>query len=62
MTKHKGYGLAHILDKRKAEFVAQGFNEKQAEKKAVELINKMPQIVEKGKLTRDDKNPLKDRV
>lgn len=39
---HKGYGLAHILDKRTAEL--------KSEEKALEFIQKLPEIIEKGTL------------
>ncbi|MEE3705564.1 hypothetical protein V2I29_08305, partial [Campylobacter sp. CX2-8023-23] len=48
--KHKGYGLAHILDKRTAEFIEQGLSKKQAEAKAIELINKLPDIIKNGEI------------
>ncbi|RAZ54638.1 putative barnase/colicin E5 family endoribonuclease, partial [Campylobacter hyointestinalis] len=45
---HKGYGLSHILDKRVAEFMEQGLSKEQAEAKAKELINKLPDIIKNG--------------
>lgn len=48
--KHKGYGLSHILDKRIAEFMEQGLSKEQAEAKAIELINKLPDIIKNGKI------------
>ena len=48
--KHKGYGLAHILDKRMAEFMEQGLSKEQAEAKAIELINKLPDIIKNGEI------------
>ncbi|MCR8679616.1 MULTISPECIES: DUF3519 domain-containing protein [Campylobacter] len=57
--KHKGYGLAHILDKRMAEFMEQGLNKEQAEAKAIELINKLPDIIKNGNLIKDDKGRLR---
>ena len=55
LEKHKGYGLAHILDKRKAEFMQQGLSEAEAEAKALELINNIPNIISKGKIIKDEK-------
>lgn len=50
--KHKGYGLAHILDKRKAEFMQQGFSEVEAEAKAIDFTkNEIANIIENGKIT-----------
>lgn len=50
--KHKGYGLAHILDKRKAEFMQQGLSEAQAEAKAIDFTkNEIANIIENGKIT-----------
>ncbi|WP_086237799.1 DUF3519 domain-containing protein [Campylobacter porcelli] len=57
--KHKGYGLAHILDKRMAEFMEQGLSKEQAEAKAIELINKLPDIIKNGNLIKDDKGRLR---
>ncbi|WP_096027423.1 PBECR2 nuclease fold domain-containing protein [Campylobacter lanienae] len=48
--KHKGYGLSHILDKRMAEFMEQGLSKEQAEVKAKELINKLPDIIKNGEV------------
>ena len=48
--KHKGYGLSHILDKRMAEFMEQGLSKEQAEAKAIELINKLPDIIKNGQI------------
>ena len=49
-TNHKGYGLSHILDKRTAEFMQEGLSEREAKAKAEELIGKIPNIVENGKV------------
>ena len=57
--KRKGYGLAHILDKRKSEFIGQGLSETEAEAKAMELINNIPNIISKGKIIRDEKGRLR---
>ena len=49
--KHKGYGLAHILDKRKSEFVEQGANESEAAQKAAEFAkNEISNIMQNGKI------------
>ena len=47
---HKGYGLAHILDKRKAEFIEKGFTNTEAEHKTLELIKKIPSVIDNGKI------------
>ena len=57
--KHKGYGLSHILDKRIAQFMEQGLSKEQAEAKAIEFINKLPDIIKNGNLIRDDKGRLR---
>ncbi|EPM6812569.1 hypothetical protein ACTPFS_001660 [Campylobacter upsaliensis] len=50
--KHKGYGLSHILDKRKAEFMEQGLSESEAEARVLEFAkNEIGDIIEKGKIT-----------
>ena len=49
-TNHKGFGLSHILDKRTAEFMQEGLSEREAKAKAEELIGKIPNIVENGKV------------
>ncbi|STO96242.1 PBECR2 nuclease fold domain-containing protein [Helicobacter canis] len=52
LEKHDGYGLAHILDKRKAEFMQQGLSEAEAEAKALEFAkNEIADIIENGKIT-----------
>ena len=54
--KHKGYGLAHILDKRKAEFMQKGLSEAEAEAKAMEFAkNEISDIVQNGKITNKPK-------
>ncbi|MDL0147698.1 hypothetical protein NYG95_08825, partial [Campylobacter felis] len=51
LEKHKGYGLAHILDKRKSEFVEQGASESEAAQKAVEFAkNEISNIMQNGKI------------
>ncbi|WP_267893001.1 putative barnase/colicin E5 family endoribonuclease, partial [Helicobacter trogontum] len=47
---HKGYGLAHILDKRKAEFIEKGFSNTEAEHKTLELIKKIPSVIDNGQI------------
>ncbi|MCI5968495.1 MAG: hypothetical protein MRZ19_03195, partial [Helicobacter sp.] len=56
---HKGYGLAHILDKRIAEFMEQGLSKAEAEAKALELIRNIPNIVSDGKVVKDKKGRLR---
>ncbi|ENZ0443426.1 PBECR2 nuclease fold domain-containing protein [Campylobacter upsaliensis] len=51
LEKHKGYGLAHILDKRKSEFVEQGASESEAAQKAAEFAkNEISNIMQNGKI------------
>ncbi|WP_096024673.1 hypothetical protein [Campylobacter lanienae] len=57
--KHKGYGLAHILDKRMAEFMEQGLSKEEAEAKAIELINKLPDIIKNGEIIKLGENRVK---
>ena len=52
LEKHDGYGLTHIIDKRKAEFMQQGLSEAEAEAKALEFAkNEITDIIENGKIT-----------
>ena len=57
--KHKGYGLAHILDKRVAEFMEQGLSKEEAEAKAIEFINKLPDIIKNGEIIKLGENRVK---
>lgn len=57
--KHKGYGLSHILDKRIAEFMEQGLSKEQAEAKAIEFINKLPDIIKNGEIIKLGENRVK---
>lgn len=57
--KHKGYGLSHILDKRIAQFMEQGLSKEQAEAKAIEFINKLPDIIKNGKIIKLGENRVK---
>ncbi|EPY0440349.1 DUF3519 domain-containing protein, partial [Campylobacter upsaliensis] len=51
LEKHKGYGLAHILDKRKSEFVEQGASQSEAAQKAAEFAkNEISNIMQNGKI------------
>ena len=51
LEKHKGYGLAHILDKRKSEFIEQGASESEAAQKAAEFAkNEISNIMQNGKI------------
>ena len=43
---HKGYGLAHILDKRTAEFMIQGLEQTQAQIKAKEFVESLPKMID----------------
>lgn len=56
---HKGYGLSHILDKRIAEFMEQGLSRQQAQEKAKEFINKLPDIVKNGEVVKLGENRVK---
>ena len=57
--KHKGYGLSHILDKRMAEFMEQGLSKEQAKVKAIEFINKLPDIIKNGEVIKLGENRVK---
>lgn len=57
--KHKGYGLSHILDKRIAQFMEQGLSKEQAEAKAIEFINKLPDIIKNGEIIKLGENRVK---
>lgn len=48
--KHKGYGLSHILDKRIYQYMQQGLSKEEAKQKAIELINKLPDIIKNGEI------------
>ncbi|ARR00373.1 hypothetical protein CSUIS_0546 [Campylobacter porcelli] len=48
--KHKGYGLSHILDKRIYQYIQQGLSKEEAEARAIELINKLPDIIKNGEI------------
>ncbi|ENQ3534286.1 hypothetical protein ACEOZC_001705, partial [Campylobacter upsaliensis] len=51
LEKHKGYGLAHILDKRKSEFVEQGASQSEAAHQAAEFAkNEISNIMQNGKI------------
>ena len=41
-------GLAHILERRKQDFIEKGFSEAQAEQKALEFVKSLPDIIENG--------------
>ena len=57
--KHKGYGLAHILDKRTAEFIEQGFSKEQAQNKAIDFVKNIDEIIKNGNVLRDDKGRIR---
>ena len=46
----KNYGLEHILERRKEDFIKQGLDENEALNKALEFVKKIPQIIEQGKV------------
>ena len=56
--KHKGYGLAHIIDKRKAEFMQQGFSEAEADKAIKSLLDTIPHILDKGRIYRQNADKI----
>ena len=41
-------GLAHILERRKQDFIEKGFSEAEAEQKALEFVKSLPDIIENG--------------
>lgn len=43
-------GLAHILARRKEDFINQGFNARKAEQEALEFVQTLPEIIAKGKI------------
>ena len=56
--KHKGYGLAHIIDKRKAEFMQQGLSEKEADKAIKKLLDTIPHILDKGQIYKQNADKI----
>jgi hypothetical protein len=56
--KHKGYGLAHILDKRKSEFIEQGLSETEADKAIKSLLDTIPHILDKGRIYRQNADKI----
>ncbi len=49
-AKHNGYGLSHIIDKRMAQYMEQGFSKAAAYNMTIDFINKIPDIIQNGKL------------
>ncbi|MBX7489994.1 hypothetical protein [Helicobacter turcicus] len=47
---HKGFGLAHIMDKRKSEFIKEGLSAQEAEQKALEFVESLPKMIENAEL------------
>ncbi|WP_066389541.1 PBECR2 nuclease fold domain-containing protein [Helicobacter himalayensis] len=46
-------GLKHILQRRTEDFLQQGLNDKEAQKKALEFVKSLPSIIEKGKVRKE---------
>ena len=42
------FGLKHILERRKQDFIEKGFSEAEAEQKALEFVKSLPDIIENG--------------
>ncbi|GAA7741376.1 hypothetical protein HpCOL152_12960 [Helicobacter pylori] len=49
-----GYGLAHILEKRKKQYTRLGLNTEQIKERTDELLKSIPEVIENGKLFKDD--------
>lgn len=45
------FGLAHILERRTQDFIKEGLSEAEARAKAMNFINSIPEIIEKGELS-----------
>ncbi|EOX1265269.1 hypothetical protein ACPDI4_001834, partial [Campylobacter upsaliensis] len=46
----ENFGLRHILERRKEDFIKQGLDENEALGKALEFVKKIPQIIEQGEV------------
>lgn len=44
------FGLKHILERRKQDFIEKGFSEAEAEQKALEFVKSLPDIIENGSI------------
>ncbi|NHB14167.1 DUF3519 domain-containing protein [Helicobacter pylori] len=49
-----GYGLAHILEKREKQYTRLGLNTEQIKERTDELLKSIPEVIENGKLFKDD--------
>ncbi len=49
-----GYGLAHILEKREKQYARLGLNTEQIKERTDELVKSIPEVIENGKLFKDD--------
>ncbi|EJB77841.1 hypothetical protein HPHPA27_0476 [Helicobacter pylori Hp A-27] len=49
-----GYGLAHILEKREKQYKRLGLNAEQIKERTDELLKSIPEVIENGKLFKDD--------
>ncbi|MFB1302575.1 DUF3519 domain-containing protein, partial [Helicobacter pylori] len=49
-----GYGLAHILEKRKKQYTRLGLTNEQAKERTKELLKQIPEVIENGTLFKDD--------
>ncbi|WP_390431527.1 DUF3519 domain-containing protein, partial [Helicobacter pylori] len=56
---NKDYGLEHILKRRIESYIKKGLKPKFAEQRALNLVRMMPEVIEKGKVGKDDQGRLK---
>lgn len=54
----QGDGLAHIIDKRKSEFIKQGLSEIEADKAIKSLLDTIPHILDKGRIYRQNADKI----
>ncbi|AFI05226.1 putative barnase/colicin E5 family endoribonuclease [Helicobacter cetorum] len=52
------YGLEHILQRREQQALNNGLSEQEAKTYALEIVKKIPEVIEKGKVLKDDLNRL----
>lgn len=57
--RHRGYGLAHILDKRTYELEQMGLSKIEAQKKAKDFIMQIPLFVKNGTFVKDKKGRMR---
>ena len=53
-------GLAHILERRKQDFIEKGLPEAEAEQKALKFVKSLPDIIENGNLDEEGTNGILD--